>query len=116
MHLLVVANETVTGGKLIEAIERHRGEAELRVSVICPVSQPQRGFDVDSYSKRCGEACFDSPVQSGASLDASVLDANSSNDSDITRFTCARALSRHHFAAAWNAGQPRNSASRFMDC
>ena len=52
MHLLVVANETVTGGKLIEAIERHRGEAELRVSVICPVSQPQRGFVVYQDTRR----------------------------------------------------------------
>jgi hypothetical protein len=52
MHLLVVANETVTGRKLIEAIERHMGEAELRVSVICPVSQPQRGYVVYQDTRR----------------------------------------------------------------
>jgi phosphopantetheine adenylyltransferase len=46
MHLLVVANETVTGRKLIEAVERHIGQPDLRVSVICPVSQPQRGYVV----------------------------------------------------------------------
>jgi hypothetical protein len=52
MHLLVVANETVTGRKLIEAIERHMGEAEFRVSVICPVSQPQRGYVVYQDTRR----------------------------------------------------------------
>ena len=45
MHLLVVANETVTGRRLIEAVERHRGE-DLRVTVICPVNQPSRGYVV----------------------------------------------------------------------
>jgi len=51
MHLLVVANETVTGRKLIEAVERHRGE-ELRVTVICPVNQPQRGYVVYEDTRR----------------------------------------------------------------
>jgi hypothetical protein len=51
MHLLVVANETVTGRKLIEAIGRHGGD-DLRVSVICPVSQPQRGFVVYQDTRR----------------------------------------------------------------
>ncbi len=45
MHLLVVANETVTGRTLIEAVERHRAE-DLRVTVICPVNQPRRGYVV----------------------------------------------------------------------
>ena len=52
MHVLVVANETVTGLKLIETIERHRGEAEFRVTVICPVTQPQRGFVVYQDTRR----------------------------------------------------------------
>jgi len=52
MHLLVVANETVTGRKLIEAIEQHMGEADLRVTVICPVSQPQRGYVVYQDTRR----------------------------------------------------------------
>ncbi len=51
MHLLVVANETVTGRKLIEAVERHRGE-DLRVTVICPVNQPQRGYVVYEDTRR----------------------------------------------------------------
>jgi phosphopantetheine adenylyltransferase len=56
MHLLVVANETVTGRKLIEAIEQHMGEADLRVTVICPVSQPQRGYVVYQDTRRAAAA------------------------------------------------------------
>jgi hypothetical protein len=51
MHLLVVANETVTGRKLIEAVERHLGD-ELRVTVICPVNQPQGGYVVYEDTRR----------------------------------------------------------------
>jgi hypothetical protein len=53
MHVLVVANETVTGRRLIEAIERRRStEDELRVTVICPVNQPQRGYVVYQDTRR----------------------------------------------------------------
>jgi hypothetical protein len=51
MHLLVVANETVTGRRLIEAVERHRG-ADLRVTVIAPVNQPERGYVVYEDTRR----------------------------------------------------------------
>ena len=51
MHLLVVANETVTGRRLIEAVERHR-DGDLRVTVICPVNQPDRGYVVYEDTRR----------------------------------------------------------------
>jgi hypothetical protein len=51
MHLLVVANETVTGRKLIEAVERHR-DGDLRVTVIAPVNQPERGYVVYQDTRR----------------------------------------------------------------
>jgi hypothetical protein len=51
MHLLVVANETVTGRRLIEAVERHR-DGDLRVTVICPVNQPERGYVVYDDTRR----------------------------------------------------------------
>ncbi|MFL5978389.1 MAG: hypothetical protein ACJ76O_07170 [Gaiellaceae bacterium] len=51
MHLLVVANETVTGRKLIEAVERHSGE-DLRVTVICPVNRPAHGYVVYEDTRR----------------------------------------------------------------
>jgi hypothetical protein len=51
MHLLVVANETVAGRKLIEAVERHR-DGDLRVTVIAPVNQPERGYVVYEDTRR----------------------------------------------------------------
>ena len=52
MHLLVVANETVTGRKLIEAVERRKGAGDLHVTVIAPVNQPQRGYVVYQDTRR----------------------------------------------------------------
>jgi len=52
MHLLVVANDTVTGTRLIEAIEQHRADDDLHVTVICPVSQPQRAYVVYEDTRR----------------------------------------------------------------
>jgi hypothetical protein len=51
MHLLVVANETVTGRALIEAVESQR-DGDLRVTVICPVNQPERGYVVYEDTRR----------------------------------------------------------------
>lgn len=52
MHLLVVANETVTGRKLIEAVERRREAGDLQVTVLAPVSQPTRGYVVYEDTRR----------------------------------------------------------------
>jgi phosphopantetheine adenylyltransferase len=52
VHLLVVANETVTGRKLIDAIERRKGSADLQVTVLAPVSQPQHGYVVYEDTRR----------------------------------------------------------------
>src|ERR1043165_5301190 len=51
MHVLVVANETVTGRGLIDAIER-RKNGDLKVTVICPVNQPERGYVVYEDTRR----------------------------------------------------------------
>jgi hypothetical protein len=51
VHVLVVANETVTGRALIEAVERRRN-GELQVTVICPVKQPERGYVVYEDTRR----------------------------------------------------------------
>ncbi|MFL5969131.1 MAG: hypothetical protein ACJ74L_06010 [Gaiellaceae bacterium] len=51
MHLLVVANETVTGRTLIDAVERHRDE-DLRVTVICPVNRATHGYVVYEDTRR----------------------------------------------------------------
>src|SRR5919201_1843188 len=52
MHLLVVANETVTGRPLIDAIEQRRAQGDLHVTVIAPVNQPERGYVVYQDTRR----------------------------------------------------------------
>jgi hypothetical protein len=52
MHVLVIANETVTGRVLIEAIERRKGADDLRVTVVAPVSQPERSYVVYEDTRR----------------------------------------------------------------
>ena len=51
-HVLVVANETVAGRSLIEAIERRRKNGPVRVTVITPVNQPREGYVVYEDTRR----------------------------------------------------------------
>ncbi len=51
MHLLVVANETVAGRALTEAVKQHDGEG-LRTTVVCPVNAPREGYVVYQDTRR----------------------------------------------------------------
>jgi hypothetical protein len=51
-HVLVVANETVGGRRLLEAIERRAAQGPIRVTVICPQNEPRRGFIIYDQSSR----------------------------------------------------------------
>jgi hypothetical protein len=51
-HVLVVANETVAGRSLIEAIERRRKDGSVRVTVLTPVNQPREGYVVYVDTRR----------------------------------------------------------------
>src|SRR4029450_3919419 len=51
-HVVVVANETVAGRSLIEAIERRRKDGPVRVTVITPVNQPREGYVVYDDTRR----------------------------------------------------------------
>ena len=51
-HVLVVANETVAGRSLIEAVERRRKDGRVRVTVITPVNQPREGYVVYEDTRR----------------------------------------------------------------
>jgi hypothetical protein len=51
-HVLVIANETVAGRSLIEAIERRRKDGPVRVTVITPVNQPRDGYVVYEDTRR----------------------------------------------------------------
>ena len=51
-HVLVIANETVAGRSLIDALERRSAEGPLLVTVICPVNQPREGYVVYEDTRR----------------------------------------------------------------
>ena len=51
-HLLVVANETVGGRDLIEAVKRRRADGLELVTVIAPVSHPREGYVVYEDMRR----------------------------------------------------------------
>jgi hypothetical protein len=51
-RVLVVANETVGGKALIEAVKRHADEGDTHVHVVCPQNQPKHGYVVYDESIR----------------------------------------------------------------
>ena len=51
-HVLVIANETVGGKSLIEALKRRTEQGSLRVTVIAPVNQPREGYVVYEDTRR----------------------------------------------------------------
>jgi hypothetical protein len=53
-HVLVVANETVAGKPLIDAVQRHAQGGEVDVYVICPQNQPKHGYVI--YDEMVREA------------------------------------------------------------
>jgi hypothetical protein len=54
--ILVVANETVAGRALIDAVKRHVGEGDAYVHVICPQNAPKHGFVInDQYVRDAAE-------------------------------------------------------------
>ena len=51
-RLLVVANETVCGQTLIEAVQKHAEQDAVNVTVVCPVNQPREGYVVYEDTRR----------------------------------------------------------------
>jgi hypothetical protein len=51
-HILVIANETVAGRTLLEAIEERAAEGPIRVTVVSPQNDPPAGFVVYEDSRR----------------------------------------------------------------
>src|SRR3954447_4480418 len=77
-HLLVVANETVDGKTLRDALATRGGA--LRVTVVSPVNEPQRGYVVYSDTRRASanrrlERALRHLRDGGASVDGYVVEA-----------------------------------------
>ncbi len=51
-HVLVIANETVGGASLIDALQARAGEGPLRVTVLSPVNAPRQGYVVYEDTRR----------------------------------------------------------------
>jgi hypothetical protein len=51
-HILVVANETVAGRSLLEALEKRAAEGPIRVTVISPQNAPRAGYVVYQEERR----------------------------------------------------------------
>ena len=51
-HILAIANETVAGRSLIEAIEKRAAEGPVRVTVVSPVNEPGAGYVVYEDTRR----------------------------------------------------------------
>ena len=50
--VLVVANETLVGSELVDALCRRAEQGPIRVSVVAPVTQPRGGYVVYRDSRR----------------------------------------------------------------
>jgi phosphopantetheine adenylyltransferase len=50
--VLVVANETLVGDQLVEALRRRAEQGPIRVSVVAPITQPRGGYVVYRDSRR----------------------------------------------------------------
>ena len=79
-HLLVVANETVAGRELTEAVGRH-AEPGLQVTVVCPVNAPREGYVVYQDTRRAAarrrlDKALADLREAGVAADGFVVDAD----------------------------------------
>ena len=51
-RLLIVANETVAGRELLDAIERRARDGARDITVLCPISEPRGSYVVDPDAVR----------------------------------------------------------------
>jgi predicted deacetylase len=51
-HILVVANETVAGKGLTDAVKRRAADGPVRVTVLAPVNEPRQGYVVYDNTRR----------------------------------------------------------------
>jgi hypothetical protein len=51
-HVLVVANETVAGASLIEALKTRAAAEQTRITVVAPINEPREGYVVYEDTRR----------------------------------------------------------------
>ncbi len=80
-HVLAVANETVAGRALTEALQRRAAAGDLRVSVVCPVNVPREGYVVYEDTRRAAarrrlDKTLGILLESGIAADGYVVNAD----------------------------------------
>ena len=65
--VLVVANETLVGDELVDAVRRRAEQGPIRVAVVAPVTQPREGYVVYRDSRRAALPAQARPHARGAS-------------------------------------------------
>jgi hypothetical protein len=78
-RILVVANETVAGKPLIDAVKRHAGDGEVHVHVVCPQNQPRHGYVIyDTHVREAAENRLEMTLaqlhEAGIEADGEVMD------------------------------------------
>ena len=51
-EILAVANETVAGPSLLDAVKRQARKGPIRVTVLCPINHPREGYVVYEDTRR----------------------------------------------------------------
>ncbi len=77
----MIANETVAGKGLVELLERRGHEGAIRITVVCPVSQPRHGYVVYEDTRRAAarrrlDRTLDRLRSDGIAADGFVVDAD----------------------------------------
>jgi len=80
-HVLVVANETVGGRSLIEALQRRAEAGPIRVTVVCPITHPREGYVIYEDTRRAAagrrlERTLEKLRAAGIAAHGLVLDAD----------------------------------------
>jgi hypothetical protein len=80
-HVLVVANETVAGRALTEALRGRAEAGDVRVSVVCPVNAPREGYVVYQDTRRAAarrrlDKTLAQLREAGIAADGYVVDAD----------------------------------------
>jgi hypothetical protein len=80
-HVLVVANETVGGRKLFDAIDRRAAGGAIRCTVVCPQNRPRKGYVIYDESVRSAaqirlELTLERLRELGIPAEGEVMDPN----------------------------------------
>jgi len=78
-RILVVANETVAGRPLIDAVKRHADAGPVSVHVICPQNQPKHGYVIyEEHARDAAENRLEMTLallrEAGVECDGEVMD------------------------------------------